>query len=193
VQRDESGELVDHWVRIDGYTVALKQPNANPREMSECTERRMSSSSIDSNRNEFRRKKRKKEQPGIIECKIGQCGLVLSDFELVQAGHLSDKLTRAIRAMTGVLCVPWYQSNLCAASTQSNCRGGAAEDISPQNLRNAAVNSTTAAKAEQKQLGRKGLCEEWCMHSHHVIPCDRPSHACTDPDDCRNSTRPSCA
>jgi hypothetical protein len=102
VQKDESGKLVDHWVRIDGYTVALKQPNAKPQEISECTERCISSGSSDSNRNESSRKKRKKEQPGIIECKIGQCGLVLSDFELVQAGHRSDKLTRAIRATKGV-------------------------------------------------------------------------------------------
>jgi hypothetical protein len=102
VQKDESGKLVDRWVRIDGYTVALKQPNAKPQEMSECMERCISSRSSDSNRNESRRKKRKKEQPAIIECKIGQCGLVLSDFELVQAGHRSDKLTRAIRATKGV-------------------------------------------------------------------------------------------
>jgi hypothetical protein len=88
MQRNKLGKLIDHFVIVDGYTVDVNQPNAKlPVEQAPAE----SSSSQET----------PQEKLVNIRCKIGQCGLRLSDFELVQAGHRSAKLSRAIKAFKG--------------------------------------------------------------------------------------------
>jgi hypothetical protein len=107
-------------VQVDGYTVEVSQPNAKPpQERSEFTEPHSSSCSSSSSKEEPERKARKKGQPSIIKCRIGQCGLVLPNFELVQVGHRSDKLKRAIKALKGMHLVQLYQVSCCTVSAQS--------------------------------------------------------------------------